>query len=655
MKNKNYLIIIGIIAFVVIIVGISYSYFVYNKDIGDVTLNAGEISIDLSGVSQDQTLTNVIPKSDSEGIVDTNYIDFTVDGTVDSEKIYYEVYIMPDSNNTINTSYIKTYLTDQEDNVIKGVTLYDSLSDSEITGGKRLYREVIEINNDYSKKTYSKDFRLRIWLDEDYPETTSKTFDFDIKLYAKNVAEDYFIPYGSELMTRAISSKTGCTPTWTDPEDNVVYLSGNNTCIDMNYVWYSGKLWRITSIYPDGAMKLVTQNNITAISFNASGKPNFYTDDNTTSYVYQWLNEDFYDTLYHANEFIDTSKQWNATMTADTNISTKPLETNMVTANVGLLNNYEYYNSYRCISSATCTSSYSASSYLNIKYLWWLLNLYSNSGVWYVSNYGDGYNNGPANVNGIRPSIYLKPGLEFTGNGTSSSPYRIVGDKEIGNANDLINTRLSGEYVKLSNGTANQLFRIIGVEDNKTKIISMDYAENKNTRQFATSTGVANTLWGSGTTTGADTWYTYLNTPTTGYLDTLKSTYGELFDSGTYYLGTSEYNYKLSVCANTTSGSTKVCDKTNDKGTFNIGLPRNGEMFATQQGTGYSYSVSMWLMNRHTSSTIWSVDRGGNGSNNSSYGSPTNTYSARPTLHLKSTVKIISGSGTESDPYVVGL
>jgi hypothetical protein len=226
-----------------------------------------------------------------------------------------------------------------------------------------------------------------------------------------------------------------------------------------------------------------------------------------------------------------------------------------------------------------------------------------------------------------------------------------VGDKDTGAANELVNTRISGEYVKLKNGNNEQLFRIIGVEDNKTKIIAMNYADNKSTKPFTTSTGSANTLWGSGTTTDEGTWYTYLNTPNTGYYDTLKSTYGDLFDSATYYLGTSGYNYKLSVCANTTSGNTKICDKTSQVGTYNIGLSRYGEMFATQQSGGSSNSIIMWLMNRYSSSGVWIVSNYGTG--NSIY--PTTSHGARPTLHLKSSVKILSGSGTEQDPYIVGL
>ncbi len=656
MNRKNIIVIVSILTFIMFIGGISYSYFVYNKNIGTVSLETGEISMSLSGVNGNQTLSNVIPISDNEGMNNSNYFDFTVNATVDTERIYYEVYILPDGNNTLDTSYLKTYLTDQNNNELKGVTIYSSLGDSEVENGKVIYKGIIEVNQNGTSRTETKAFRLRMWLDENYAELTSKTFNFDIYLYAKNVDADFELPYGANLLRKGIEEKEAeggscSTIKWTDTEDNITYLSGTNECIDMNYVWYSGKLWRITAIYPDGAMKLVTENNITSISFNASGQVNFYTDANTTSYMYQWLNEDFYDTLYNASQFIDTTKRWNATMPADTNISTKPLETNMVTANVGLLNNYEYYNSYRCIGSDTCSSSSYNSGYLNIGYYWWLLNPYNTSYVWFVYNAGSGSNNGPTSTDGARPSFYLKSGLEFTGDGSKQSPYKIVGDKDTGAANELINTRISGEYVKLKNGNNEQLFRIIGVEDNKTKIIAMNYADNKSTKPFTTSTGSANTLWGSGTTTDEGTWYTYLNTPNTGYYDTLKSTYGDLFDSATYYLGTSGYNYKLSVCANTTSGNTKICDKTSQVGTYNIGLSRYGEMFATQQSGGSSNSIIMWLMNRYSSSGVWIVSNYGTG--NSIY--PTTSHGARPTLHLKSSVKILSGSGTEQDPYIVGL
>ena len=486
-------------------------------------------------------------------------------------------------------------------------------------------------------------------------KTVYTTYEFSKGYYNLKIvveAEEYK-EKGSDKILDAIVAKESDTNLQCSNisyvEDSITYLSGTSECVDMNYVWYSGKLWRITAIYPDGLMKLVTQNNITTLAYYENDSSVFYTNASTASYVYYWLNEDFYDTLYNASQILDTTKRWNATMTDDRIVSAKLPETTMVTANVGLLNSYEFYNSYRCVDitdDETCPGTSDSSGYLHTGFYWWLLNPYSSKRTWVINVSGAAGNHNPNTSRGVRPSIYLKSGLEFTGTGTLSDPYRIVSDKNVGATNELINTRLSGEYVKLKNGNNEQVFRIIGVEDNKTKIIAVDHADNRAVRKYATGTADIDAIWGSGTTADTDTWYTYLNTPNTGYFDTLKSTYGELFDSGLYYLGITDYNYKLGVCANTTSGSTKDCTKTSEVGTFNIGLPRYGEMFATQQKRD-----SMWLINRFSSSYDWYIDVNAEGH----YHNPTYEYKARPTVHLKSTVKILSGTGTESDPYIVGL
>ena len=400
MRKKNVIImIISILAFISIVGGVSYSYFIYNKDIVDVSVDTGNMSLSFNNASSSINNISMVPLSYNLGKISNKYIDFTVNGTVDTERIYYEVYIVPKNDSTLSqdnvNNYVKTYLTDQNDVQINNIKLYKNLRASYKNNGKVLYQTIVEPNSNGTQKSETKNFRLRLWIDEGYQSTQEGTFNFSIYLYAMNVDDNFTIPLGGgvEKVKNAINAKinattNACTPTWTDnndtpddESDDVIYFSGTNDCVDMNYVWYSGKLWRITAIYSDGAMKLVTQNNITSIAFNASNQVNFYTDENTTSYMYQWLNEDFYDTLYNASEFIDTTKKWNATMPADTNISTKPAETNMVSANVGLLNSYEYYNSYRCISSAACTGSSSLAGYLNIMYYWWLLNPYDTSNV----------------------------------------------------------------------------------------------------------------------------------------------------------------------------------------------------------------------------------------------------------------------------------
>ena len=659
----KYSVAIGI--FLIFIFGISYSFFTYYKESNrDANITAADIYAKVLENEVTLSIPRMYPMTALEARSRSdNYVDFTVVGknTSETRQLIYNLLIQNGEDvsgkTRIAPAYIKIDLEEYVNNAYEKIIDAETLSNFTYSG-----RVLPETNSEITRV-----FRLRAWVSDEIiisdsePNATYTQAEF-ANLYATLLVsvtgEDAPPPsYGVNMVRTSIDAKqnaetNSCNPIWvddmgttSDESDDITYFSGDNTCVDMNYVWYSGKLWRITAIYPDGAMKLVTENMITSIAFNESSV-NFYTDANTTSYMYQWLNEDFYDTLYHASEFIDTTKHWNATMPANTTISTKPAETNMVTANVGLLNSYEYYNSYRCIGSGACTGTSSDTGYLNIGYSWWLLNPYNASAVWRVGNYGNGLNSPTTLAYGGRPSINLKSGVEFTGGGTSTNPYKIKGDKEPGNTNELVNTRISGEYVKLVNNENAQIFRIIGVENNKTKIIALDYADNKATRKFATNS--SDTLWGDGTTTGTDTWYTYLNNT---YFTGLVSTYGNMFDSATYYLGTSGYNYKLSICANTTSGNTKVCDKTSSAGTFSIGLPRYGEMFATQQSGGYSNSIGMWLVNRNSTSYVWHVGDYGSGTRND----PLYAYGGRPTLHLKSTVKILSGSGTESDPYVVGL
>jgi len=438
-------------------------------------------------------------------------------------------------------------------------------------------------------------------------------------------------------------------------EDGITYLSGTSDCIDFNYVWWSGKMWRITAIYPDGAMKMVTDNNITSIAFNDTAI--YYDKTNGTgSWMFQWLNEDFLDTLYNQGaNVIDTTKYWNATMPASTDISTKleEIEATMIPTTispVGLLNSYEYYKSYQKNSSNI--------GYLNTSYYWWLLNPRSSLGMWIVKYDGSG-NNQNMNVSyGVRPSIYLKSGISLSGNGTKNDPYRLSSDYNDANIDDKIYTRHSGEYIKFdtdgSSGNYDNapLFRIVGVEGEGntriTKIVAMDYAASSATKQFASTVNYG----ASGNTQSSDYWDYYLNND---WYDSLS--FKDKLESGTYYIGTTGANYKLAVCSTTGSYTTSECLSDSSKRvtttfTGNVGLLRYGEMFATQQGSGYSNSITMWLITKVGSPSLYV--RYVNFYGDSNYDTLVNTYyGSRPSYYLKSSVKILSGSGTELDPYIV--
>ena len=93
---------------------------------------------------------------------------------------------MPKSGNTLNTNYLKTYLTDQSNHKVSDITFYNDLSDYE-SSGKIIYKGLVTLNSTKTSKSETKNLRLRVWLDESFTDTTSKSFDFDIYLHAYNV------------------------------------------------------------------------------------------------------------------------------------------------------------------------------------------------------------------------------------------------------------------------------------------------------------------------------------------------------------------------------------------------------------------------------------------------------------------------------------
>ena len=153
--------------------------------------------------------------------------------------------------------------------------------------------------------------------------------------------------------------------------------------------------------------------------------------------------------------------------------------------------------------------------------------------------------------------------------------------------------------------------------------------------------------YGGGTT--AAYWDYYLNNT---WYNALDPSYQNMIVESTYYIGTNtgSTGYKASICATASNTvATKDCEKTTSTWIGLVGLPRYGEMFASQQGSGYSSSSAMWLMNPYSTSNVWDVSYFGNGS---SY-SPTDTYGGRPSINLKSNIKITGGNGTKEEPFEI--
>ncbi len=409
----------------------------------------------------------------------------------------------------------------------------------------------------------------------------------------------------------------------------VYYMENDESCLK-NYVWYSGKLWRIVAIYPNGMMKLVTENPMTAIYF----------ESNTTfngSYIDNWLTNEFLPTLYNKENIVVQNAEWNVKRMTSATIDpyAERAANDTLERTVGLLNAYEYTNSY--------TSSYS-NSYLHIGQDWWLMTPYSSSYVWGVNSGGNANGSGlpSSDSNAARPSIYLQSTVNFSdGDGTRNTPYKISGDKEIPtNGTSLTNrtNSINGEYVKFNN----DVYRVIGLEGTTTKIVKADYIRNESS--------VLKKKYGSDV---------YFDTQTEGdYWD--KYLVNDWYDS----ISTSPINYKSMIATNTdtsvqdelagkyykkkfSSGSySNVVDDSNSYYS-KVGLLRYGEMFASQLSLGshinnYNDYQTMWLSTPR-SSLVWFVFNYGDaygGGNPSS-----DSYAARPSINLVSSVKITCDSG----------
>ncbi len=622
-NKQRKILIIAIFCVITLFISTSYALLTnFDKTDNVVVFQTGNLNMSVNNTEGLINLNNKLPESDTDGLANATPIVLTLTNTGTILIEGFDVKLVSENSttnvSTLSEDYIKYAISLDNGNTYQTPSILSS-NDNIIYSGYNLAV-------DASVTIY-----LKVWIDENAGNNAiNKTYygSIQVDLYQKKD-----LPLSESIKADIVANNTGSCKTYVE-EDGITYISGTKDCIDFNYVWYSGKLWRITAIYPDGTMKMITDDAITAIRYGSD--VNFYTDASNSSYMYQWLNEDFLSTLYNYENIIVTDAIWNATQTSS--VSTKPAETTLVTAPVGLLNSYEYYKSYEN------TDSYDG--YLNNGYLWWLLTPYSSSYVWDVDGIGDATSTSPPSgiANGARPSINLQSGIAISGGtGTSEDPYTISGDKETVTAGTtLLNTRTSGEYVNFDG----ELYRIVGIENNTTKLNKMDYVRDESDtvieKNFSSST-----TFGSGT---SDTyWDYYLNNT---WYNSISETYKNMLVEGTYYSGTTSSNYKGAICATASNTVTTAnCAKTTSIWTGYVGLPRYGEMFASQQGSGYSTSEYMWLITPYSSSHVWYVYSSGYALSDP----PSDAFGARPSINLSSAVKITGGTGLKNDPFEISM
>lgn len=470
----------------------------------------------------------------------------------------------------VKNKYLKEF---NEDGVIcNGASSYDLTSFEDIDSSKN-YIDV-RIRNVNGKKTVESSLVCVKRNKVEYSKLKENTESCD-----KYVAERENVLYDKISSLSATGADSNADR----------YITGS---APDNYVYYSGKVWRIVS-YNDNnkTVKLISDEVVTVLPFNDASS-NF-----NNSNVDIWLNNTFLKTLRNPNYYL-LNANWNYSMVANSDM---PSSSSVTQSRVGLLNYYEYDKS---------------KEFLNSDYSWWLISKASESDNWYISN------NNPvsASVNtyvGIRPSIVLNPNITYAygGEGTKDNPYRLVGESTA-LAGTLLNTRYAGEYVNF----AGELYRITNTTTNYTRLVKVNVIPSLNT----VFDEVITPTYNQGTTIGK-----LLNT----------EWYGNLPEEDSKKLVVGDFC--VSLVTHTTKYSF-TCDNSNILN-IKVGIPKIGDMYTI--GSNQEY----WTLSNSGTETLNVVDTSGNILSKNIK----DTSYVRPVVSITNSAVITGGTGTSSDPYVL--
>lgn len=411
--------------------------------------------------------------------------------------------------------------------------------------------------------------------------------------------------------------------------------------IDNNYVWYSGKLWRVVCINEDGTIKMVTQGNMTSVAWSVAGDNTDY----SISQVRSWLNNEFLPTLYDSDSLLVDSS-WDYTTYESSSTKLTPVNT-INGEKVGLLGVYDYYNSQKRLNG-------SVYSFLDNGYDWWTMSPQTDSSkIWYVNCFGYIDTFTPIDSLGVRPVINLKAGVEFTGGkGTKNNPFVIEGGGPIVTESQLLSKRISGEYINFNDS----LYRIVDVEEingvSLTKVTLADYSLNatKLTTSLAFGTNANQRIYSLSYGIGLylEEWY---------QADSTNEIYSDIYIKDLYkqMIATSTDD-KVKWYTGPTSGTgyDYTLAKTGTPVSATIGLGYYGELFSSQFGEGDDFSSSVWLMTIFSNSNGWSISSSSYVYNDVGPFSSRNR-GPRPSFYLKSNVRISNGTGMPHNPYEITM
>ena len=331
-KLKNILTVATSIFLLIVVIGISYSAFIYSG-IGkkENTITTGAITMLYTESNNTISINNALPTTDNTGKTRKNsgeYFDFSVKSSIiGNTDINYEIAAKEETGNTFSGNNIKYYLTTvdsagKETEVMAPRTYYEEPSGNVYTGRPADMMSLYTGNLKEQGET-TINYRLRIWVDENYnPQNDNGglTYKVRVNVYGQTSdtvaqAEDtYCKDNGFTTLSDCMlvmnnheatveSAKTAIkakgTPDFNkiapnDSETDGLYMAEDDDgesyyyrgAVKNNYVSFAGFIWRIIRRNGDGSVRMIY-----------SGKSTSDTGD-STMISYSQFNSKYWDQTY---------------------------------------------------------------------------------------------------------------------------------------------------------------------------------------------------------------------------------------------------------------------------------------------------------------------------------------------------------------------
>ena len=399
------------------------------------------------------------------------------------------------------------------------------------------------------------------------------------------------------------------------------YIKGAST---NNYVWYNGFMWRIMGINSYNKVRLITDENVTALAYGYSATALTYTTNE--GYIHDWLNEYFYNHLNSTKDIIQEGTYFCSESTNEQTLTegrTTCTAGNEVTTKIGLMSLDEYLLAGQ------------STSYLNIGQDSRTITPYNTSQAWCAM--GEDGNTKKQYVShpyGARPIINVNSNTTITaGNGTTSNFYVLGEDKSTSITGTLSEKVTSGEYVSLEGKT----YRVVRKENDGIRLIldsfvssTMKYNETTGDNIFTLTSGIGKKL-------------------NVDVLKTLKLSTSNKIVKTTYYQGDG-FSYGTNY-HNTLKESNGVDAK--------VGLIQVGDILASHSSTmltknytvvsSYNNIKDYWTMNKAlNASQAWCVLGSG-----AFIRGKESVAGLRPVIKVRNELTISGGNGTWTSPYQI--